>query len=475
MRTRKNRNSWKLARFFVVIALLAAMAVSMTQIAFAAGSPPDGAEITDTFSDWAAWDILVAESVYGLGDEGTYSNYRGSFTDTKFMAVYETLNNRFNASGAPDIANKSAVTRGEIVTALYGLIAEVLELDKNQSAVDYFAANGLINGRAYGDYKLEQTCLTQEMIVFALRVYEHLVYELDEDSAGLFWKITCDGFPNTVYLLGTVHLGTNSIYPLSKTIMDAFDSSAYLAVEANIYTISDEDAAYMADKQLLTDGSTISDYISEETYEIYKAVAESFGLPPEMYDYYKPWAAYLGIMQTLASSGGEGEGADTMLGIDMYLLTKAFYFDKDVVEVESIKYQVDMFESFSPELQDMLLLSVIAPSDDEGESEFSQEEIAEMVREYIGYMIEAIRNGDEATLTDMLLASRNYSNPLMREYNTKLWDRRDEGMAETLVRFLGMKDAEGDFFVAVGAGHTVGESGIASVLTKMGYTVERLK
>jgi len=474
MKTNKTRGSKRLLRLLVVVVMLITMTTSSMYIVFASASPPSGAEVTDIYSSWAAWEVLTAQSIYGLGSEGVYSNFRGGFANAKFMSVYESLCTYFDADVEPDIEDSINVTRGDIVTALYGIIAEVLELDADASAIDYFVKNGLINGRATGDYQLDQDCTTEEMIAFSVRVYEYLSYELGLYSSGLFWKITGKDLPNTVYLLGTVHLGDSSIYPLSRAIINAFNNAAYLAVEANIYTISDEDIAYATDIQMITDGSSIKDYISEETYELYAAVFESFGVPAEMYDYFKPWAAVLGLNQIMMTGGEEGDGADALLGIDMYLLTRAFYFAKSIVEVESLRYQMDMFDSFSPELQEAMLLGVISPTlSDEGQLSF--EEMAEFTQEMLALLINAIKSGDVDALTEMLTADRDYSDPLNSEYNTTFWNVRDAGMAERVEEFLALEDADGDFFVAVGAGHTVGDTGLVHVLTEKGYTVERIK
>ena len=475
MKTNKTMVSKRLLRLLIVTVMLITMMTSSMYIVFASASPPSGAAVTDVYSSWAAWEVLTAQSVYGLGSEGVYSNFRGGFAAAKFMSVFDSLCTHFDADFEPDIEDSVNVTRGDIVTALYGLIAEVLELDANASAIDYFVDNGLINGRATGDYQLDQDCTTEEMIAFSVRAYEFLSYELGLYSSGLFWKITGKDMPNTVYLLGTVHLGDSSIYPLSRSIIEAFNNAAYLAVEANIYTISEEDMAYAENIQMITDGSSIKDYISEETYEIYAAIFESFEVPAEVYDFIKPWAAFLGLNQFLMTGGEDDEGTDPLLGIDMYFLSKAFLFGKSIVEVESLRYQMDMLDSFSPELQEMLLLSIIDPSFDEGEDILSFDEIADLTRESMADLVEVIKTGDEAALTEMVKSNRDISDPLASEFYTKLWAIRDAGMVDTIEQFIALEDADGDFFVAVGAGHTIGDTGIVSVLTERGYTVERIK
>ena len=183
----------------------------------------------------------------------------------------------------------------------------------------------------------------------------------------------------------------------------------------------------------------------------------------------------MGIQQAMTSAGSADDATSAILGMDMHLLMKAVYTGKNIIEVESVRYQLDLFDSFSRELQEMLLLSVIAPPPAAEEDAISLEEMAELAREFTAYLLAAVKNGDEAVLTEFFTAGRDYSDPLMKEYNTKLWDIRDAGMVETIEAYLAYADAGGDFFVAVGAGHTGGETGIVQVLIEKGYTVERIK
>jgi len=461
----------KLLGLFLAFILLASSLVYVVS----ADTPPEGVEITDMYSPWAAWDIFMAGDIYGLGNEGTYSNFRGGFTDGKFLPVLESLGQKFGAEVSLEVTNERALTRGETISELYIVICEALGTEFFIPAISYFIENGLIKGRSSGDYQLDQKCTTEEMIIFSVRVYEHLCYELGLDSKGLFWKITGEGLPNTVYLLGTIHFGDNSIYPFSKAMMKAFDESAYLGVEANIYTMSEDEISYIAQIQMIQDGGTIRDYLSEETYALYKEAAEGFGIGAEVYDYMKPWAAMLAFQGAMTSDETADNATNAALGVDVFFLAKAVSFYKDIVEIESIKYQLDLFDSLSKELQEVLLLSVIAPPPaEEGEEALSAEEMAEFARAFMAYMLEAVKTGDIDALTEILTASRDYSNPLMAEYNTKFWDIRDAAMAEAIERYLADEEAEGDFFVAVGAGHTVGETGIVNVLRSRGYTVEFL-
>lgn len=462
----------------------------------AKGNPPEGAQIEDVFSEWAYWDIFMAQAVYGLGNEGTYSNFRGNFVWMKMVPVIASLHESFgiDTPWAPRDDVNAYVTRGETVSELYWVIAAALEIEEPGEAIDYFIENGLIKGRAKGDYQLDAMCTTEEMIIFSVRVYEHISYALKLDSKGLLWKITGKDMPNTVYLLGSIHMSDSSIYPFSKSMLKAFANSAYLGVEANIYTISEEDINYMNEIQMITDGRTIKDFISEETYALYVEVVKSLGIPAKIYDYIKPWVASNLLVEAMYTEGGEVSGA---LGIDMHFLMKAFTEGKEIVEVESIKYQMDMFESFSPELQEFLLLDALMamtggyieePSEEDaidGESEEAEdtavseneaaEELANAAQEFLFIMLNAFKKGDEAILTEIFESSKVAPVKILEEYMDKLWHIRDAAMAKTIEQYLATEDAEGDYFVIVGAGHTVGKTGIVQVLIDAGYKVERIK
>ena len=160
-----------------------AIVITVAPAAFAA-SPPEGAQITDIYSPWAEFDIFMAREAYGLGNEGTYSNFRGGVTGMKFEQMFVSLAAAFDLESYL-FFNKldEYLTRGTVIAILYELISEVAEIEREDIiynsellAVDYFVENGLIKGRSPGDYQLDEICTVQEMIVFSVRVYEHLVY-----------------------------------------------------------------------------------------------------------------------------------------------------------------------------------------------------------------------------------------------------------------------------------------------------------
>lgn len=460
-------------------------AQEQTQVLPAGGE----AAIEDIYSSWAYWDVFMAYSVYGIGNEGTYSNFRGNFVWQKFLPVCEGLNKEFGIDFTIDVSDKDhLVTRGEIISALYEIIVKTLKIDEKVEAVDYFSGNKLINGRKDGDYQLEAACTGEEMIVFSVRVYEYLVYSLDLDAKGFFWKAA--GEKGSVYLLGSIHISDGSLYPVKKDILSAFDFSDHLVLEIDFADETEEDRNYIDEIGFIKDGKTIKDYISPELYESYIEICKIFEIPQEICDYLYPWYAQIVFDQISMGILFAGENAENIddiydafgnasdLGIDNYFTHRALYLNKDIMALESTKLQIDMFASFSPELQEALLAGSlyniymllgfaeeVKPEDEQKPEEEQNIGIYDMLAMW--------KSGDEKSLGELLGLDVTFENPFDIEYNSKMFTERNIEMAKKIIIFL--NESDDDYFVIVGAGHMLGEEGIINLLIKAGFTVERIK
>ena len=463
----------KKTRLIRIMGIIIALSLTVLPITAFATQPPEGAEITDIYNTWAAFDIYMASTVYGFGNEGTYSNFRGGLTTEKLAPVYKSMADALKSSAQLDLLPGELVTRGQIVAALYGLLSD--EAAAADEAAEYFAAEGLLRGRAPGDYQLDAVCTVQEMIVLSVRVYEYAVRLAGEDSKGFFWEI--QGVSNTVYLLGSIHLGDNAIYPFSDKIMSAFDRSANLVVEVDVAAFSEEDMAYIQAIQLVDyeNGETIADYLSEDTFELYSILIEALELPQEFY-YLKPWAATLGLTTLFMSAGDVEDSA--AIGVDMLLLTKAYGMGKNILELESTKDQLDMFDSFSRELQEQQLMAVLlSVLGEPGESAEADEPDSAELQAAMELLLAGIKAGDDDVFGAIMAESRaiDAGDPLAVEYDTAMWTQRNAVMAEGIAGFLNSETDDGDYFVVVGAGHMFGADSVIVLLTDMGYDVVRVK
>lgn len=440
-----------------MIAIVLALMLLMSQAVFAEDAVTTAAQPVSSPSAWAIWDIQMA-SIYGLGTVETYANYQSAAVGSQYTAIGATIEQKFSVKDTTPVA-ADILTRGELLKELYDLVVLALKPTDAKDAVSYFVDNGLMQGRTNKDYALDKPCTIQEMLVLSKRTYDHLIYGLNLDAKGMFWKVS--DADNTVYLLGSVHLTDGSVYPMSKEILTAYATSDVLAVEANVLAQNQEGIAYMQEKMMIPGTATIDTLISKETYAAYVKTMDEFGIPAEFYNKIKPWYASLLLLNLKAAAPSSGAAVTASMGIDVYFLAQASG-SKTIMELESIKSQVDMMDSFSQALQERDLASALAPAA-EGET----------VNDGLKGILDIWHAGDVAALTKLIQDSKG-TTTIDIEYNTKMWDNRDAAMS-VLVADMLQKDSEKDFFVVLGAGHMVTDSGIVKRLEAKGYTVEQVK
>ncbi len=283
----------------------------------------------------------------------------------------------------------------------------------------------------------------------------------EEPSSPILYKVT-DSEGHVIYLFGSIHVATEDMYPLPTYVLDAYDACDALAVECDVVSAEKDMglAMEMAKSMVLTDGTKISDYISEEIYEKSVEILKENKTYYGALDMYKPVMWY-SLISTLAM---EKAGADSSLGIDRYFLNDAIDQDKPILEVESVEEQYALLSGMSMELQALLLEETVAYY---GMPQYNLT---------IRAMCNAWAEGDEEGLLTMVSSDTAGLPPeqaaLINEFNETLEGQRNVNMAQ----FARDSLAEGgSIFIVVGAAHVLGEDGMANVLAQEGYTVERVE
>jgi hypothetical protein len=108
-------------------------------------------------------------------------------------------------------------------------------------------------------------------------------------------------------------------------------------------------------------------------------------------------------------------------------------------------------------MQEQLLLVVMLDSERE--------------RSQLGPMVTAWRTGDTDTLFKLSYEEPLRLFPTLKPVLAKLYDERNDAMTQKIEAFLKTSKT---YFVAVGAGHLVGERGIVSQLRAKNYKAEQL-
>jgi Uncharacterized protein conserved in bacteria len=289
---------------------------------------------------------------------------------------------------------------------------------------------------------------------------EEKIERVPDDGKALIWEVKSD--TATVYLVGSIHLAKESTYPLKKVLMDAFEDSSILAVEADITAESEISDDEMVLSFMYTDGSTVKDYLTPDTFEKLEKYMKTFqiiGLPTEYLYYFKP----VFISQLIEEQIYTSIGFFKTPGIDEYFLNLANEKEMKIVEVESVKFQMDMMTGFSDEIQEYILLSTLTST-------------KMSYKLGIEFMLKMWQQGDAENFSMMLKMSDYFGEVYMdedekrisAEYNKIMMDDRNDGMTDKVEEFL--KGNETVFYV-VGSAHMFGDTGIVNQLEERGHTV----
>ncbi|MDT3739973.1 MAG: TraB/GumN family protein [Candidatus Kapabacteria bacterium] len=253
----------------------------------------------------------------------------------------------------------------------------------------------------------------------------------------LMWEISSAGGKGKVFVLGSIHLADERIYPLNPAIEKAFINSDALVLEILVDEIDP-----MSIMQYLSfmDERTLE---SELPPDVYEKIAEMFkknGIPKQIYNKFKPWFAAL----TLQSDAFKSAGFSSAEGVDMHFLKKARAKDMDVLEIESLEIQMNLMDELGAFTGDFLK-SVLEETDSAGES--------------VDELIEAWKNGDADEIER--LTNKGNETKEFAEVMEKLNYQRNVKMVEKIEEYL---KSDKTYFVVVGAAHVVGKRGIAGLL-----------
>ena len=329
-----------------------------------------------------------------------------------------------------------------------------------------YSGSHVIDGMTY--------TLTDEMHIAydigSLSAYENITEEPAPDAEAeaptpLFYHVTGDK-GQEMWLFGTIHVGDDRTAYLPQKIWDALEASDALAVECDTEGFEDqieEDEDLLAAAQkayFYSDGTTTKDHISDpEVYDLalkyMKATGNYFYNTP----YMKPslWSSsidnfYLRQVYSLTSEKG----------LEARLEAKAEELGKELLEVESTIFQIEMMGNWSEPLQELLLSESTAYGGIE--NGLATEEL---------YALWCA--GDEAAIKEMLATDTSELTeedlPLYEEYNRTMSSDRNAGMLEVAKEYLESGDV---IFYAVGLAHLLAEDGLVNTLRQAGYTVEQV-
>ncbi len=266
----------------------------------------------------------------------------------------------------------------------------------------------------------------------------------NNDNNTLLWQISGKDLKNPSYLFGTFHLLCKDDIKFSEQLKSVLKSSdeVYMEMDMDDPSIMLSGLLYMNMK----DGKKLKDLYTDAEYKkVANYFTDSVGIPLMMLQSIKPYflvaMLYPKMMKCKNASGVEGE-----------LMSIAKEDKKEIKGLETMQFQSSVFDSIPYEWQAKELLKNI--------DSFSiyKKEFDTMLLQYKNQQLSAM----EISLVKSEFGSDKYEDILLTKRNLN-W----VGQLKTIMK-------KESVFVAVGAGHLVGEKGLLNLLKKEGYTIEPL-
>jgi uncharacterized protein len=265
----------------------------------------------------------------------------------------------------------------------------------------------------------------------------------------LLWRISGKSLTKPSYLFGTIHLICANDIELSPGLRKAIGETDKVYLELDMDNLFEMMQAVQ--KMKMRNDTTLSDLLSKDDYEKVKTFFSEKGtvIPFSILETYKPMLAASMIMQTSAE-------CDNAISMEQLIMMEAKKEGKEIKGMESMAYQLSIFDSIPYEVQAKQLVAFIADENTEEKAGKDYDEMATAYRNQELTKLEALINKEEfgvGNFTDLLLYNRN-----------KNW-------VNTMERIF----SSNSVVIAVGAGHLPGEKGVINLLRRAGYTVEPME
>lgn len=251
----------------------------------------------------------------------------------------------------------------------------------------------------------------------------------------------------TIYLFGSVHILKPGLGWFDDGVKTAFDSSDQLVLEL-VEPPAAEAQALFGKLAMDQQGKTLRSKMNDADRAVYDAAMGKLGIPAPAFDPFDPWAAAV----TMSLLAAQKTGFDPNSGVEKQLTAAARVSNKPIAGLETMEFQLGVFDSLPEAEQIAFLVETAKMIDDVGGT------LDKMVNMWAAPDPESLgRLMNEGltsrTLYDALLTKRNA--------NWAKW-------------VSARMDKPGVTFMAVGAGHLAGPTSVQLLLPAYGLTATRV-
>lgn len=273
---------------------------------------------------------------------------------------------------------------------------------------------------------------------------KQLALTANADENSLLWEVSGNGLKTNSYLFGTFHLMCRGDILISNQLKTAIANSGKVYMELDM----DDPAMLMGGLLMMNmkDGKKLKDLYTEEEYKKLDAFfRDSLHTPLTFLQSTKPYFLVAMLYPKMMP-------CKTVSGVEEELVKVARAGQKEIKGLETMEFQASVFDSIPYEEQAKELIKSI--------------DSMYVYAKYFDTMVNVYKS-------QQLLAMQNLFSKSefgMEEHQDILLDNRNRNWVKQLKDIMNTQPV----FVAVGAGHLVGDKGLISLLKKEGYTLRPL-
>lgn len=271
------------------------------------------------------------------------------------------------------------------------------------------------------------------------------VLKTNGDDNTLLWEISGNHLKKPSYLFGTFHLICKEDMPLGPQLKIAVKAASEMYMELDM-----DDPATMLGGLLLMNmrgDTTLQKLYTEKEYaKVVTFFKDSLHTPITFFKSMKPYFLMAMLYPKMLP-------CKTMSGVEEELMKLAKAEKKEIKGLETMAFQAAVFDSIPYTQQAKELLKTIDSLAD--------------YKKYFDTMVTVYKN-QQLFKMQQLFTQSEFG---MEENQDILLDKRNSNWVAQLKIILPKQSV----FIAVGAGHLVGEKGLIQLLKKEGYTLRPLK
>ncbi|MDH5632914.1 MAG: TraB/GumN family protein [Gammaproteobacteria bacterium] len=260
---------------------------------------------------------------------------------------------------------------------------------------------------------------------------------------GLLWQIDANGVEPS-YLFGTIHSDDPLVNKLPKLVTDKLSASDRFVMEV---VMDQQSLRYMSDAIFLPPDQSLQRLLGIRLYDDTREALIRRGMTDEHLDRVRPW-----LVITMLSMPARQNGKF----MDLNLQSLAISLQKQVSALETVAEQIAVFDGLSIGDQVALLDATVR------HNQKLDGQLAELTRVYRSRNLRLLEALSRKHYVDDGRVYRRFMRKLLHERNGRMLSRLQPLLTE------------GKVFIAVGALHLAGESGLLQQLEQAGYRLTPL-